>query len=172
MNASVKIISKILFYLCRLLAIIYLAITAYAAISLLTGQWLRLQDEGKKFVIDLPFTQQPFLVGDYTKTYIIFDFLMILGFYGLFFWMAANVFKLFHQPRLFTAKGVTQLRNFYLLNLIVPALSLLLASIFAYVEEGVEMLVVIHIILGVFIYFLAAIFKQGLNLQDQQDLFI
>ena len=55
----------------------------------------------------------------------------------------------------------------------MPSLTILLASIFAgEIEEGLEWVAIIHFFLGVFAYFLAAIFKQGLQLQNEQDLFI
>ncbi|MCJ0741268.1 hypothetical protein [Pedobacter montanisoli] len=150
---------------------VYFLITAYATFCLSTGLRLNIIDE-KKFAILWPFSSKPFLLGDYNLPYILFDFILILGFYGLFFLLTANVFKLFFQPKLFTLKGIRQLKWFYLLNLILPGTCMVLAHLFSYIEEGIEMLVVIHFILGIFAYFLAAIFSQGVKLQNEQDLFI
>ena len=58
-------------------------------------------------------------------------------------------------------------------NITLPFLEIVLASIFAgKIEEGLEFVAVIHFFLGVFAYFMAAIFKQGLQIQNEQDLFI
>jgi len=51
-------------------------------------------------------------------------------------------------------------------------LVMLFTSFFTAVDDSLIMLTTIHFILGVFAYFLAAIFRQGLNLQHQQDLII
>jgi hypothetical protein len=99
--------------------------------------------------------------------------LIPIGFYGVFFLLLSNVFNAFKQPKLFTKYGVSQLKCFYLANITLPWLTILLASIFAgKIEEGLEWVAIIHFFLGVFAYFLAAIFKQGLELQNEQDLFI
>ncbi|WP_337044987.1 DUF2975 domain-containing protein [Emticicia sp. 17c] len=104
--------------------------------------------------------------------YIVFDFLSPLGLYGLFFLLSSNVFKVFFQPKLFSQWGVRQLQLFYVANLCLPALTIMLASIFSLVDDIAIILIVLHFILGVFAYFLSAIFKQGLKLQNEQDLFI
>lgn len=172
MNNSVKFISKTLFYVSRSLAVAYFVVTTYSAFCLLSGIGLMLREDGEKFTITFPFTDNPFLSGSYNLPYILFDFLLVIGFYGLFFYLAGNVFRLFHQPRLFTANGVKQLRRFYLVNLFLPVSGLILASVFADVGKGIELLVAVHLVLGVFAYFLAAIFTQGVNLQSEHDLII
>ena len=48
----------------------------------------------------------------------------------------------------------------------------LLAVIFSIIDEGVFVLVLLHAILGIFAYFIAAIFQQGVQLQTEQDLII
>ena len=55
---------------------------------------------------------------------------------------------------------------------IPPILALMAKIVMGRIEEGLDIVAVIHFILGVFAYFLAAIFKQGLQLQKEQDLFI
>ena len=140
---------------------------------MLTGWFLLLKDEGQRFAVCYPFTQTPFLNGDNNWGYILFGFLLHLFFYGLFFWIVSNVFKVFFQPKLFTENGVKQLKYFYLINMFIPPILALMAKIvMGRIEEGLDIVAVIHFILGVFAYFLAAIFKQGLKLQKEQDLFI
>ena len=91
---------------------------------------------------------------------------------GLFFGLLSNVFKLFFQPKLFTQNGVTHLKRFYVANMILPTIALVLASVYTEVEELAIFFVVIHFFLGIFAFFLAAIFQQGVNLQNEQDLII
>lgn len=170
---NVKIIATCLFYITRILAILYLISIVYSTISLLTESNLITRENGKYFSICFPFTEIHFLNGENNWAYKIFNFLIPIGFYGLFFWLLSNVFKVFKQPKLFTQNGVNQLKLFYIGNIFMPSITILLASIFAgKIEEGLEWVAVIHFFLGVFAYFLAAIFKQGLQLQNEQDLFI
>ena len=170
---NVKTVSKILFYVTRFLAILYFSISAHSIIALITDWSLTTKDNGKYFQICYPFTQKPFLVGENNLGYMIFNFLLPLSLYGLFFLLVSNIFKVFFQPKLFTLNGIKHLKRFYLGNLILPSLSVLLASIFTNkVEDPFEFLIMIHFILGVFTYFLAAIFNQGLSLQNEQDLYI
>jgi positive regulator of sigma E activity len=170
---NVKIIAACLFYITRIVAILYLISIVYSTISLLTESNLITRENGKYFSICFPFTEIHFLNGENNWAYKIFNFLIPIGFYGLFFWLLSNVFKVFKQPKLFTQNGVNQLKLFYIGNIFMPSITILLASIFAgKIEEGLEWVAVIHFFLGVFAYFLAAIFKQGLQLQNEQDLFI
>ncbi|PSK91135.1 DUF2975 domain-containing protein [Taibaiella chishuiensis] len=168
----VKTISRILYYLSALLALIYSGMALYSVVCLLTGWNLIPYGEGKYLHILYPFTSKPFLNIDNNLPYMLFSFLLPLTLYGLFFWITCGVFRVFHQPRLFTAKNVTRLRQFYGFNLIAPVSAVLLAAIFVPVESPIWALVVVHLLLGVFAYFFAVIFRQGLQLQNEQDLFI
>lgn len=170
---NVKIISTVLFYITRFVAILYIAAALYSLVSFLTGWSYIERENGKYFSICFPFTETHFLNGENDWPYKIFNFLIPIAFYGIFFLLLSNIFNAFKQPKLFTQYGVTQLKWFYLGNIFMPSLTILLASIFAgNIEEGLELVAVIHFFLGVFAYFLAAIFKQGLQLQNEQDLFI
>jgi hypothetical protein len=169
---TVRFVSKILFYLSRFLAIVYFWMATHSAIALATGWSLLFKDNGKYFQICYPFTQKSFLLGDYNLPYVILDFLGPLSLYGLFFLLLSNVFKVFFQPKLFTEYGIKHLKRFYLANFTLPSLVVLLASIFSILDEGVFVLVLLHAILGIFAYFIAAIFQQGVQLQTEQDLII
>ncbi|SKA06176.1 hypothetical protein SAMN04488128_102538 [Chitinophaga eiseniae] len=168
-----KIISKILFYISRALALGYLLMIIYAVICLLTG-WNVRPTAGRAAFVDIlfPFTSSPFLIIDTAPTYIIFSFLLPLVLYSLFFWLASEVFKVFHQPRLFSSQNVIHLRRFYIFNVFIPGAAALLSRPFTEIGKDVWLLVIVHFFLGIFIYFLAAIFTQGLQLQKEQDLFI
>ncbi len=170
---NVKIMASVLFYVTRLVAILYLVTVLYSLTTLLSEWSFVTRENGEYFSIMYPFTQTPFLNGENNWAYKAFNFLIPIGFYGVFFLLLSNVFKVFKQPKLFTQYGVDQLKWFYLANLTLPLLTILLASIFAGgIEEGLGWVAVIHFFLGVFAYFLAAIFKQGLHLQNEQDLYI
>jgi hypothetical protein len=166
------IVSKVLFYVTRFLAIVYFTLAFYSVLTLSTGWSLTFKDSGKYFQVCYPFTDHPLMLGDYNLPYIILEFLAPLSLYGLFFLLISNVFKVFFQPKLFTQNGINHLRLFYLANLLLPSITIFIASIFVPLDNEVSIFIVLHFMLGVFAYFLAAIFKQGLNLQNEQDLFI
>ena len=88
----------------------------------------------------------------------------------MFLWLLSGVFHAFKQVKLFTAKGVVQLSRFYITNLLVPFLFLLLFLLFRNEMSDLLRIILLHVIIGVFAYFMAAIFKQGLLLQEEQDL--
>lgn len=170
---NVRIVSSALFYITRLLAFLYLLTTFYSFVSFITEWGFTTRESGKYFTIFYPFTQTPFLNGENNWAYKAFNFLIPIGFYGLFFLLLSNIFNVFKQPKLFTQYGANQLKWFYLANIFLPPMTIFLATVFAgEIEEGLEWVAVIHFFLGVFAYFLAAIFKQGLLLQKEQDLFI
>lgn len=167
-----KLVSKILYYITLILAVIYVCLTVYSAVCILTGWHIDYYEDGKLIHILYPFTAKTLMNIVNNTSYILFEFLMPLSLYGLFFFLASNVFKVFHQPRLFTRYGIKHLQYFYLANWIFPLGAILLAGVFASVESFVFALAITHFILGIFVYFLSAIFKQGLNLQSEQDLII
>jgi hypothetical protein len=169
---AVKIISKILFYFVRFVAILYLGMAFHSLIALLTGWCLILHESNTKFKICLPFTNRPFLLGMYEWNYIAFGFLIPIALYGVFFWLLSDFFKAFAKKKLFTIENHNALKRFYLSNLIIPILTLIVASNFIQIEEIAEVMVGFHFLLGIFAFFIAAIFQQGINLQKEQDLFI
>lgn len=169
---TVKFISRILYYASCLMSVVFFWMAFNSIISLSTGSWLKLSEDKKYFKVCFLFTQKTYLGGVYNMPYILFDFLLPMLLYGLFFLLLRNVFKQFYQRRIFTQKGVTHLTRFYNGNFIVPSIAVLLSTVFSEVDEAVWILIGFHFILGVFAFFLAAIFKQGLYLQNEQDLFI
>ncbi|MGO4293213.1 hypothetical protein [Chitinophaga sp. RAB17] len=168
----VKAVSKILHYISKILALGYLITILYSIICLLTNWGIQYYGEGKYLHILYMFTDTPFLNIDNNPSYIIFSFLLPLSLYTLFFWLAANVFKVFYQPKLFSSQNIVHLRRFYLFNIIAPGVSAAFSSIFVPLESIIWALITLHLFLGIFAYFLAAIFKQGLQLQNEQELFI
>lgn len=168
---TVKPIAKILLQLSRLLALLYFATFVYALISLANkSSWVLLHDQNRQFIIYLPFTHIPFLLGFNNPVYIWLEFLPMFILYAFFFLLLSYVFEVFAQERLFTHKGYNYLRVFYWANFTVPVMMLFLTEVFSEASFDAWGIVGLHLLLGVFIFFMAAIFKQGLKLQDEQDL--
>jgi hypothetical protein len=170
---NIKVISGFLYYITRFTAILYFLVILYALVSL-TTQWSYITfDNGNYFSICYPFSETPFLNGENSWSYKIFNFIIPLSFYSVFFFLISNVFKGFKQPKLFTDYNVRQLHYFSFANIFIPLLIILLAKMFTEtIEEGSGYVTVIHFFIGIFSYFLSEIFKQGLHLQNEQDLYI
>ncbi|MDF2474733.1 MAG: hypothetical protein K0S24_216 [Sphingobacterium sp.] len=165
-------IARILQLLCRALSIVYFSIFVYSLFCLVTGLWISAYGEGRFLHISYPFTETTFLNVDNSLAYLIFSFLLILFGYAAFFYLAGRVFRAFMQSRIFTPANIKTMRHFYLFNIFLPLPAVLIASFFVEVEGVIWILVGIHFILGIFSLFLANIFRQGVNLQNDQDLII
>ncbi|MDY0781669.1 DUF2975 domain-containing protein [Tenacibaculum sp. IB213877] len=164
------IISKVLYYISRILGGLYLITGVYGLFSWATNTHLLIKD--KQTIITYPFTKTSFLILDSNTTYLIFSFLIpVLG-YGLFFWLLSSVFKVFYQKKLFTAKNIVHLRRFYLVNIFLPTLLTIFSSFFMLIEHEMFLIIILHLVLGVFVFFMSEIFNQGLHLQNEQDLYI
>lgn len=170
--AQTKIISKILYSICLVLSAGYLLTLMYSVFCLVTGYAVTPYDGNRYLHINYPFTERPFLNVDNDFGYIAFSFLLILAGYGIFFWLSAGVFRVFFQPKLFTRANIGQLKVFYIYNVFFPLPLAILASFFVEVEAMIWGLVFTHFMLGIFCLFLSNIFAQGVNLQNEQDLFI
>lgn len=170
---TVRFIAGFCFYLSRIGAILFLATGTYATAIFLLARYtslnLPIKIEESTFTIFYPFTRQAFLLGDYTPSYL-FTSLFTIAFYGIFLWLLGNVFRAFRQQKLFTRKAVIGLSRFYLTNFAVPVLLLLLALIVKDEMTDFIRIMFLHLVIGIFAYFMAAIFKQGLILQEEQDL--
>jgi len=167
-----KVISKILYYVCLVLSLGYTVTFLYSLCCLLTGFSITPYKEDLYLHINYPFTEKSFLNIENNIPYIIFSFLTVLLAYGIFFWLSAKVFKIFFQPKLFTAGNIVHLSRFYRYNIFFPLPVTVLAGFFTEVEHVIWGMVFIHFMLGIFCLFLANICRQGLYLQNEQDLFI
>lgn len=167
-----KIIGSILFYITSLLGCLYLIMTLYSLLCLLTGWNTALYGGGMFLHINYPLTRTPLMNVDNNLSYQVFSFLLPLAFYTIFFLLSAQVFKLFTRRKLFKESHLLILRRYYWLNLIVPIVCTAIAAVFVTIEGGIAILIALHFILGIFIFFLSEIFQQGLHLQDEQDLYI
>ena len=167
-----QFISRILYYLCLILCGGYFAVFLYSGICLLTGFATGLRTDHHNLHINYPFTEASFLTIENNIPYIIFSFLAVLLAYGIFFMLAAKVFRVFFREKLFTEHNISHLRRFYIYNIFFPLPLVFLAGCFTEVEKVIWGVVLIHFMLGIFCLFLANIFRQGLHLQNEQDLFI
>jgi hypothetical protein len=167
-----KLIAKIFSIISRLAGLGYLVTVIYSVICLATKWCITPYGDGKYLHINYPFSQTPFLNLDNNTNYILFAFLLPITLYGLFFWLAANLFFVFSRPKLFTISNLLQLKRYYMFNWLAPFPAIMISSFFVETESEVWLLAVVHSILGVFVWMVAAIFKQGLQLQNEQDLFI
>ena len=157
-------------YRCLAMSFIYGATTLYALVCKLTN--INIHYTGKQEIIAYPFTDTPFLILNPTWSYWLFSFLIPILFYALFFFFLANVFKVFLQQRIFIGENIVHLKRFYIHNLFVPVILVFIASFFEEIETPVFIIVALHFFLGVFVFILSDIFRQGLNLQNEQDLYI
>ncbi len=173
--AQVRILARILFYLARAVSILSILIAVYALLVLgISAVWPGAnmpiaRSAENNFVIFYPFTKIPFLLGEYNISYLATTFLA-LTFYILFLWMLSDVFHAFKQERIFSRKGVLQLTRFYLVNLMGPLLIMLVLVAFRQEIQDIIRITFLHLIIGVFAFFMSAIFKQGVILQEEQDL--
>lgn len=167
-----KIISKTLHYLCYVLAVGYLGTFIYSVFCLVTGFATKVYENGLYVHLQFPFTDRSFLITNNDHSYMVFSFLLPILLYGLFFLLSARLFKVFYQPRLFTTAHVAEARRFYLFNIFVPLPLVIISSFFVEIENVIWVLIFVHFILGIFSLFFANIFTQGLQLQDEQDLYI
>ncbi len=169
---QVQQISKFLFYLTRIASFSYLLMAIFGLVSFaFKTQNFVLTKGVENFQINFPFSNTPFLVGQ-NNSYAVWEMILGILLYGLFFWLLSNVFNAFAQPKLFTEKSVKKLTAFYLANFIIPILMLLFLIINQNYSASFWSVALLHILLGVFIYFMTVIFKQGLHLQNEQDLYI
>lgn len=172
---DVRSIATILYYCTRIGAGLFFLTAAYAFLILALSLYTNLQglpisiQNNNSFLIFYPFTRVPFLAGDHTTSYLITSTATV-ALYGFFLWLLSAVFKAFKQHKLFISKSVVRLERFYVFNLSVPLICLVLLVILGHQIRDALIIVFLHLMIGVFAFFMAAIFKQGLLLQEEQDL--
>jgi hypothetical protein len=169
---TVRILSHLLYACSIVLALGYGATALYsmAVLMLKTPQFVLLS-EGQRFAILFPFSSSNFLRGENIPQQMI-SMVSLIGLYGMFFYLVSRVFAIFREHKWFTKQGIMRLRYFMYANLTLPSIVYVAHRIFWEVESPAGMLVALHALLGVFAFFIAAIFEQGLHLQNEQDLII
>ncbi|TWI85820.1 Protein of unknown function (DUF2975) [Lacibacter cauensis] len=167
-----KLIAKFIAFFSRVLAIAYLLMAVYSSICLTTKCFVTPYGNGQYLHINYPFSQKPFLNVDNNASYIFFSFLLPIILYALFFLLTGNLFAVFSKTKLFTHYNLSELKKFYLFNWFIPFPAIIISSFFVEIINMIWLLAIIHCIFGIFTWMVAAIFKQGLRLQNEQDLFI
>lgn len=168
----VKFISVIGLFLSRILSVAYLATALYILCSVVFRLSTLQLLAHNRFAICYPFTAKPFLLGSDFSTAYILEMVLLIAFYGIFFWLLSNVFKTFRQKKLFTTQGIQRLKAFYITNLLICPVIFLILSIYSIEDYPYIAMIMAHGIMGIFALFIAAIFEQGVHLQKDQDLFI
>jgi hypothetical protein len=171
---KIGLLSKGLKVLSNLMGIIILSTVVYTLTLLLLHELfpalaIPFTVDAGNFTVFYPFTDKPFLLGDYKLSFIVSYFSTML-FYALFMFLLARVFNAFMQSKLFTTKNVSVLSAFYLLNFYFPLLLLILVLFFNTALLDAVRITLLHLVIAVFAFYMAAIFKQGLVLQEEQDL--
>ncbi|MEO8720563.1 MAG: hypothetical protein ABI297_09430 [Ginsengibacter sp.] len=167
-----RIIATIGLFLSRFISVIYFA----TALHLLASVIFKLPTfkllPSNIFIILYPFSAKTFLIGSVFSAGYIAEMVLIILFYGSFFWLLSNVFKTFRKKKLFTVQGIKNLKLFYIINLFISPVLFTILSIYSIEDYPYFAIIIGHVILGVLVFFIAAIFEQGVNLQHDQDLFI
>ena len=171
---QVRMLASGLYYLTRIAAVLFLMTGIYAFVVLALSMYtsidqLPIRVSDASFVIFYPFTERPFLLGDYTFSYFLITTSTVI-LYGLFLWLLSCVFKAFRHQKLFIPRSVSRLERFYWFNVGVPILFLVILTVSGQELRDVVLIVFLHLMIAVFAFFMAAIFKQGLLLQEEQDL--
>ncbi len=174
----IRIISKGLKGLAIVLALVYGLSFIYCAFVMLlhtlvpAAPWVPFEEFDDRFVVLFPFTDVGFITErlHWGSQLLV---LVILGSYSLFFYLLGRLFAAFSQEKLFTGRSVEGLKRFSWLSLSLPVLVFLFyALVTNEAGMGEVLLLIAHLLLGVFAFFLLAIFQEGYHLQQEQDLTI
>lgn len=169
---SVKIISTLLYYLFKFVAIGYIVTAIYTLINCLFQAPFFEKIDNNRFAINFPFSSKHFLLGsEFTFEYVA-EMVLGITLYGVFFYFLSGVFNAFKQEKLFTHFGIRNLKQFYIYNLFVYPFFVVIWSIITVEDFPFFAMIVAHFIMGLFIFFMNAIFEQGVKIQNEQDLFI
>ncbi len=164
-----KSLSQLLFYVVRITTIGYLISLLFIVFSLISHISMTVSDQ--QFQIKIPMTD--FVIkGNYDlRTMIAITVFFI--FYTVFFYVLSMVLKTFKEEILFTKTAIKYLMYFTILNLFFPVLyGILQVIISKRIDFNDLSIAFLHIILGIFSMFIIAIFKQGVQLQEETELTI
>lgn len=165
-----KSLSHYLFYAGRLATLGSLMLISFILISLITNNY---EMANNQFQIAIPFFSETYIKGFYRPNIIITITLSML-FLSVFFFTLSNIFKTFKAPKLFTKRAIKQLNYFAFLNLVVAPLLLLTIDFFIMEKQQIGNVFnyLLTFILGVFLLFISVVFKQGFQVQNENDLTI
>ncbi|MDY8135072.1 DUF2975 domain-containing protein [Aquimarina sp. 2201CG5-10] len=164
-----KSLSTILFYSTRLITIGYGIFLILIIISLISNNFII--TETNDIQIKIPFTNSV-IKGDYSLKTLI-GILCFLIFYASFFYTLSLIFKTFGAEKLFTEEAIKYLKRFTILNLILPVAYILIGAIInSSITPDDVVPGLLHIGLGIFSWFIAAIFTLGFTIQEENELTI
>lgn len=169
---AVKTISSILYYVVKIIAFGYLIAAFFTLINCVFEAPFFEKLENNRFAINYPFTTKHFLLGSEFNTVYVAEMVLGIALYGVFFYVLSGVFNAFRQEKLFTYSGIKNLKRFYIFNLLDYPILAIVWSVISVEDFPFFAMVMAHLIMGLFILFMNAIFEQGVKLQNEQDLFI
>ncbi|WP_024768315.1 DUF2975 domain-containing protein [Aquimarina macrocephali] len=164
-----KSLSTLLFYVTRVTAIGYGVFLLFIAFAMVTNSFLNIS--GNNFQIKIPYTDS--VIKGVYEINTFASIIVFFFFYASFFYVLSLVFETFKAETLFSKNAIKHLTYFTIINLFFPVLY---GSIQLLIFQGGNFndlyAVFLHIILGVFALFIATIFRQGVQLQEENELTI
>ena len=163
-------LSHYLFYLSRVAAIGSIALISFILISLGVGNY---EIVGNQFQIALPLLKDTYIKGFYESN-IIITITLVMVFFATFFYILSNILKTFKAQKLFTEKTVKQLGKFAILNLLIGPVLYFIIHFVIMKKSGFSDIynLFLSLLLGVFVLFIQAVFKQAHRVQNENDLTI
>lgn len=125
------------------------------------------------FRFKYPFSDQQMVTGIFSLKMFL-NHLLQGSFYTLFFFSAFKIFNGMSQKTLFNQEVIKWLKRFSILNIIFVPLSILnwLYNFESNFSMDILLIIFIHFLLGIMVYFIVEFFKKGFELQNQADLTI
>lgn len=169
-----KSFSSIFYWLCTILTISIVLLLIFIAVSLIFKNYSI--GSNNEISIGIPLTET-FIKGDlnqFTITFFILSIAIFLLYYGLFFYLLRSIFKVFSREKvIFTNKTISYIKNFGWLNTFLPPLGIIIAY---FITSKIDFEIIMQggllMALGIFSFFIAAIFNEGIALQEENDLTI
>jgi len=164
-----KSVSVVLFYLSALITVGLFLLLLFILLSWFTGL-VEVNEEG---IFKLKFPLSSSIISGKYQLYTLLSIGATFAFYGVFTYLLSGLFKTFTLEPLFKPKAIQYLRYFTIANLLLPVSYFILVMILPsqLFPEGI-LISFLHLIVGLFAAFISAIFKQGVVLQEEQNLTI
>ncbi len=94
-------------------------------------------------------------------------------FYSIFFYSLSEVFKTFSAEKLFTQQVQKTLVYFAILNVLTPIAYVVVHSLIIQDMHFIQLpYALLHLVLGIIVFFITELLKQGKQLQTENDLTI
>lgn len=164
-----KSLSFYLFYITRIFSIVIGVLLLFIIFSFVTGNYNL--NEGR-FAINISFLEVA--IKGFYKFNIIATISTTLLLYTVFFYLLSLIFKTFKAKILFTEIAIKRLNIFALFNLVGTPFFFVIIHFVIMKHKTFRDLptYILHLLLGIFILFIVAIFKRGYKVQSENDLTI